>query len=104
MNPFKPWRTRVSTALTLLTAIGLGTAHAAGPGEAKFNSICAACHTIGEGRRVGPDLLASPSGAAKVAPQVHQIIAVGGGVGRSGRREALRGVQQDADARHAAVQ
>lgn len=57
MNPFKPWRTRVSTALTLLTAIGLGTAHAAGPGEAKFNSICAACHTIGEGRRVGPDLL-----------------------------------------------
>lgn len=57
MNPFKPWRTLVSTALALLSAISLGSAHAAGPGEAKFNSICVACHTIGGGKRVGPDLL-----------------------------------------------
>jgi mono/diheme cytochrome c family protein len=33
-----------------------GTGWAQEPGEAEFNTTCFACHTIGAGRRVGPDL------------------------------------------------
>lgn len=51
---------------SLLIALGLsalgamaaapGFAQTADDGEAIFNSVCFACHTVGEGRRVGPDL------------------------------------------------
>ncbi len=33
-----------------------GMTNAAVPGETEFNTTCVACHTIGGGRRVGPDL------------------------------------------------
>ncbi len=32
------------------------TVWAQGPGEATFNGVCKACHTIGQGKLVGPDL------------------------------------------------
>ena len=44
-------------ALMAIICLGIpGMANAAVPGEAEFNTTCVASHTIGEGRRVGPDL------------------------------------------------
>lgn len=43
---------------TIAGALALGVVTAAGAAtpEANFKAICGACHTIGEGKRVGPDL------------------------------------------------
>ena len=48
---------RVLVSLCLLAFIGLGWAESSGSaGEKAFNTTCFACHTIGGGRLVGPDL------------------------------------------------
>lgn len=47
-------RTPLLTLLMLLLPLGTALAEA---GEAPFQQKCVACHTIGEGDRVGPDLL-----------------------------------------------
>lgn len=44
----------VAATLVILAPVIAGAQ--AGIGEEKFNAVCAACHTIGAGRRVGPDL------------------------------------------------
>jgi cytochrome c2 len=52
-------RTRIPVLGSIATIISLGmlnTSWAQAPGEKEFNTTCIACHTIGEGRRVGPDL------------------------------------------------
>lgn len=55
MNLNTLWRTLFSSAaLALVFSFGMGTARASG--EQNFNGTCAACHTIGGGKRVGPDL------------------------------------------------
>ena len=42
---------------TTIVCLGLlNSSWAQEPGETEFNTTCFACHTIGEGRRVGPDL------------------------------------------------
>ncbi len=49
----------VTLIVPLLTLLCFGTAlksHAQELGESEFQTICIACHTIGEGRRIGPDL------------------------------------------------
>ena len=43
-------------AFALTWTVQASTAHAQDAGEAKFKEVCAACHTIGGGVRVGPDL------------------------------------------------
>lgn len=48
----------IATAIFLITA-GLN-ASAQHPGETEFKQICAACHTIGKGKLVGPDLINLP--------------------------------------------
>lgn len=48
-------RALVSTSL-VLTAFFSSHLTAEEPGSATFNSLCVACHTIGGGRLVGPDL------------------------------------------------
>lgn len=50
-------RTGFCTVIALLAAAGL--AHAEGDaaaGKALFEQICTACHTVGQGDRIGPDL------------------------------------------------
>jgi mono/diheme cytochrome c family protein len=49
---------RVLVFLLLLAPVSQGwTEEAAGVGEKAFNTTCFACHTIGGGRLVGPDLI-----------------------------------------------
>lgn len=48
----------IATAI-LLTAAGLNVS-AQNTGETNFKQICAACHTIGKGKLVGPDLINLP--------------------------------------------
>lgn len=56
MNLKTLWRTLVAgAALALVFSLDVGSAQAAG-GDQKFNSVCAGCHSIGGGKRVGPDL------------------------------------------------
>ncbi len=50
-------------ALTVAAIVALGIAlpnpasgQDAGSGKGTYSTICVACHTVGEGRRVGPDL------------------------------------------------
>ncbi len=50
---------RVRTAVRLIAIICLtwpSLSFAQAPGEAEFNTTCVACHTVGKGRLVGPDL------------------------------------------------
>ena len=52
-------RWRLPGLASLMTVICLGPiqpSQAEQSGEEVFQSLCAACHTIGEGKRVGPDL------------------------------------------------
>lgn len=42
--------------LAVVAALPVTVRADASSGEANFNALCAACHTIGGGRRVGPDL------------------------------------------------
>jgi cytochrome c2 len=50
-------RIRFLCLLIIMTAATqINTGWAQEPGEELFQKMCAACHTIGEGRRVGPDL------------------------------------------------
>lgn len=44
-----------SAAVLLLPTLGVQAQDAAA-GEKKFNTVCTACHTVGGGKRVGPDL------------------------------------------------
>lgn len=65
MHPIEP-PTRVSSrrirvpvlgSVAIIIALGLsGASLAASPGESAFNTTCIACHTIGGGRLIGPDL------------------------------------------------
>lgn len=55
MNLKTLWRTLVAGA-ALALVFDASSAQAAGGGEQKFNSVCAGCHSIGGGKRVGPDL------------------------------------------------
>lgn len=48
------WRA-LSLGAAVAVVLGATDARAAG-GEQKFNGVCAGCHTIGGGKRVGPDL------------------------------------------------
>lgn len=57
------WRA-LSLGAAVAVALGAIPARAAG-GEQKFNSVCAGCHSIGGGKRVGPDL----KGAADRRPE-----------------------------------
>lgn len=51
------WPDLISGVLAILVWLGLGVAvMAAESGQEIFQSQCAACHTIGSGRLVGPDL------------------------------------------------
>ncbi|GMV19298.1 MAG: cytochrome c [Polyangiaceae bacterium] len=54
MKPSTVWRA-LSIGAAVAVVLGATDARASG-GEQKFNSVCAACHTIGGGTRVGPDL------------------------------------------------
>lgn len=55
MNPNTLWRTMAAGA-ALALALSLGGRPALASGEQLFNTTCVACHTIGGGKRVGPDL------------------------------------------------
>lgn len=58
-RPRRRNRSRLNAAATLallLFAISGPSAMAADAGESLFNQACAACHSIGQGRRLGPDL------------------------------------------------
>jgi mono/diheme cytochrome c family protein len=39
-----------------ITPSNLASAQVADPGQKIFTTVCVACHTVGEGKRVGPDL------------------------------------------------
>ena len=47
---------RVGSVFILVCLILPSMSSAVQPGESEFNTTCIACHTIGDGRRVGPDL------------------------------------------------
>ena len=49
-------RERLLTLVFLLTVSSFQFSYSQSPGETTFNQICKACHTIGGGRLVGPDL------------------------------------------------
>ncbi|MEO8604911.1 MAG: cytochrome c, partial [bacterium] len=49
------WVSRIIVALSVICTPAIAGAQV-GTGAEKFNALCAACHTIGGGRRVGPDL------------------------------------------------
>ena len=54
---FKRWRVPALGALIILFWLGpIDQAKAADTGQQIFQSLCAACHTIGKGKLVGPDL------------------------------------------------
>ena len=46
----------IMTSIATASAAPLGQAASEAAGEATFGQICGACHTIGGGTRVGPDL------------------------------------------------
>jgi len=53
----KRWRVPALGALIILTWLGpISQGKAAETGQQIFQSLCAACHTIGKGKLVGPDL------------------------------------------------
>jgi mono/diheme cytochrome c family protein len=59
----RPGFDRVFSAIALTAAIAVGitlsnpaSGQIAGSGEQIFSTICVACHTVGEGKRIGPDL------------------------------------------------
>ncbi len=59
MTPESSKRWKVPALVVLMSVIWLGPIHhgeAAENGEEIFQSLCAACHTIGKGKLVGPDL------------------------------------------------
>ncbi|MCH8256672.1 MAG: cytochrome c, partial [Proteobacteria bacterium] len=47
----------IRSIVTILCLGVVNTGWAQGPGETAFNTTCVACHSIGEGQRVGPDLI-----------------------------------------------
>lgn len=47
---------RVVFAIALVTGVYAAQAQDAVKGEATFKKNCSACHSVGEGKRVGPDL------------------------------------------------
>lgn len=55
MKPHTLWRT-LAAGIALALAAPLGSRPALASGEQLFNTTCIACHTIGGGKRVGPDL------------------------------------------------
>jgi cytochrome c2 len=48
---------RMLILVLLLTVSSIQFSYSQSPGETSFNQICKACHTIGGGRLVGPDLM-----------------------------------------------
>lgn len=55
-RPSSKGRTTAPAVVLLLLLLSAGIATAADTGEALFTQACAACHGIGQGRRLGPDL------------------------------------------------
>ena len=60
---------------------GYQPASAQESGQQIFQKSCAACHSIGGGRLVGPDLAGVNDKRPGLADQVHQVLASAGQVG-----------------------
>lgn len=54
--PLTVWRTLAMIAVTVVAWAPARADAQTATAEQQFNTICLPCHTIGEGRRVGPDL------------------------------------------------
>jgi len=68
-------------------------------GEYLFQTHCNACHTIGKGDSVGPDLLnVTKRARSRLAGPLHRHAGGRPGRGRSDRQKALRSIQESPDA------